>query len=171
MQHKQRPTAKNAKLTFRRKEIPTHPGTDSPELSLSLCESGLCKSYILDAARTNQALPSRLTPFHPPWLQWKSSGCWGVQGCLGAESGDFIALDARHINMLSRLPDCSVVPSHRAGLGLWVRELSNYGWMGWVFGGQWSDTMCAYRKFECSCCYCYCPHSGSQLRKNNVKIG
>lgn len=34
-------------------------------------------------------------------------------------AGDFVALDAWHINMLSRLPDCSVV------LG-WVR--SNSGW-------------------------------------------
>lgn len=70
MQQKQRPTAKNAKLTFgvRRTElntVPLHPGTDTPELSARVD----CESSILDAARTEQAhsqplnsLPSAVIP-------------------------------------------------------------------------------------------------------------
>lgn len=107
MQQKQRPTAKNAKLTFgvRRTElntVPLHPGTDTPELGARVD----CESSILDAARTKQAhsqpliyphstppLPhSTLTAVEVKWLRGISlrwtpgtltcwAGCQIVQLC------------------------------------------------------------------------------------------
>lgn len=120
MQHKQRPTAKNAKLTFgvRRAEYhqpsPLLPGTDTPEL----CARVDCESSILDAARTKRAHSQPLLyPLATPTLHPFNPDCSRSQ----VAAGDFAALDAWHINMLSRLPDCSVL------LG-WVR--SNFGWVG-----------------------------------------
>lgn len=154
MQQKQRPTAKNAKLTFgvRRTElntVPLHPGTDTPELGARVD----CESSILDAARTKQAHSQPLN-YLPPQTSSRSPFPFNPD-CSRSQvaAGDFVALDAWHINMLSRLPDCSVV------LG-WVRSNSGWGRVTAGRGGGLSDTMCAYRKFECSCCP-HTLHSGS----------
>lgn len=135
MQQKQRPTAKNAKLTFGVRRTERHRSSPSRNwYSGTLCESGLrvvhfgCCTYGASTLPTPELPPLRShSPFNPD--------CSRSQ----VTAGDFVALDAWHINMLSRLPDCSVV------LG-WVR--SNSGW-GRVTAGRGEG------------CRIRCAHTGS----------
>lgn len=136
MQQKQRPTAKNAKLTFGVRRTERHrPSPSRNWYSGTRCESGLrvvhfgCCTYEASTLSTPDLPPFHSTPspFNPD--------CSRSQ----VAAGDFVALDAWHINMLSRLPDCSVVL-------VWVR--SNSGW-GRVTSGRGEG------------CRIRCAHTGS----------